>query len=121
MHARPVRSFKPQDDAQDVPEPVRDKPSAHNCTAEEVGKIQKICEQENGTLCQQINLVADQVSALAQQQQAANGNQGIILDVIRTELDEKIDKLPEVQPGINTLVEELFTLRYDIKTLPESQ
>lgn len=81
-----------------------------------MGKVQKICKQENETLCRQINRVANQVSALpvrfccavAQQQQAPDSNQGSILDVMRTKLDEKIGKLAKAQLNTSTLAEIFF-------------
>lgn len=84
-------------------------------------KIQKIYKQENETLCQQTSRVVDQVRALGQKQQAPKGNQGSILDFIRTELDEKIDKLTKALPDISSFVTELFTLGRGTNTLPATQ
>lgn len=60
-----VRSLKPQDDVRDVSEPVQAATSTLNSATEEVGKIRKICEQENEAIRQQVKRVADHVSALA--------------------------------------------------------
>lgn len=61
------------------------------------------------------------MSALTQQRQAPEGSQSSILDVIRTELDEKIDKLTKAQSNISTLVGIVFTLRCDTNSLLEAQ
>lgn len=61
--------------------------------------MQQICEQENKNLCQQVKRVADQVRALAQQRKSSDGNQDSIHIVIRTEIDEKIDKMTDQGPA----------------------
>lgn len=85
--------FKSQDHDQDVLEPMQAGRLAHNCETEEVERIHKICVQKNKTVCQQMSRVANQVSATAKQQQAANGNQYSILDFTRTALKEIVYKL----------------------------
>lgn len=84
-------------------------------------EIRQICEQENETFRQQVKRVANKVGALVKQKQLLGGNRDSILNIIPTELDEKIDKLTEVQPDISALVGELFTLRCDTNPLLEAQ
>lgn len=118
---RLARFYRPRDNVQNIPEPVRVGPSTRSCATDEVGKILKICEQENESLRRKLNRVADQVSALAQQQQAPDGSQCNVLDIISMELDEIIVKLAKAQLDIEPLVEELFTIRRDTNTLFETQ
>lgn len=117
VKVRPARSFMPQDNVQNVPDPVRIWPSARNCSTEEVGKVQKIREHENESVRQKINWVAHQVSALAQQQQTPDSSESNIPGVIRMKFDEKIEKLVKSQRDISTIVEQLFTLRCATNTL----
>lgn len=121
MKSRPAHSFGPRDKVQGDPEPVRVGLSAHHCATEEAEKIREIREQENESLRHKSNHVAGQASALAQEQQAPDGSQGSILDVIRVDLDEKVDKLPKALADISTLIEEVFTLRHNTNTLHESE
>lgn len=59
------------------------------------------------------------MSTLAQHQQAPDCNERNILNVLRMELDEKIDKFVKAQPDIGTLVEKLYTIRRDTNILLE--
>lgn len=59
VKGRPACSFSSQDEAQDVPEPVPREPSPHNSAAENVKKIQQICEKKNETVREQIKRIAD--------------------------------------------------------------
>lgn len=55
-----------------------------------------------------------------QQQQPSHFNHDSILNIIRMEIYEKIRKLKKAQPDIDTLLEELLTLRRETNALLEA-
>lgn len=95
--------------------------SAHNSATDEMGKLQQICEEENETLWKQIKRVTNQVSALERERQSSDGNQDGIVNVIRTVLDERIDRLSTSQRNISALTKESFTHRRDTNAVLEAQ
>ena len=115
----PSRGKPQQPNVQDVPDPVN---PTFSSSAEEVEKIQQVCQQENEKLRQQVKDISGQVSAMAQDNsQSRDIGTSEIVNALRVELNEKIDELKQAQPNIDGLVKELFTLRRDTNSLLEQQ